>query len=187
MPLKTSGISQTPYTMQCTHPESHLPTDEPQQPTPESTLPNTVPQTKQFNKHGAISLKLLHYRCSCRLNRKTQIAPLARRKQLSHIYCILTTVKMWMFSSKILGICVTIKYQGKNNFPTHPNKRQIFWSKIYPPEKRTQISTYFNHAVDAITSPWDLAGWKGLCQLSILQSTHEDIVLADQGKSKQVP
>lgn len=94
MPLKTSGISQTPYTTQCTHPETHLPTDEPQQPTPESTLPNTVPPTKQLNKQGAISLKLLHYSCSCRLNRKTQIAPLARRKQPSHIYCILTTVKM---------------------------------------------------------------------------------------------
>ena len=25
-----------------------------------------------------------------------------------------------------LGICVTIKYQKKNNFPTHPNKRQLF-------------------------------------------------------------
>ena len=78
MPLKTSGISQTPYTTQCTHPETHLPTDEPQQPTPESTLPNTVPPTKQLNKQGAISLKLLHYSCSCRLKRKTQIAPLAR-------------------------------------------------------------------------------------------------------------
>ena len=70
MPLKTSGISQTPYTTQCTHPETHLPTDEPQQPTPESTLPNTVPPTKQLNKQGAISLKLLHYSCSCRLKKK---------------------------------------------------------------------------------------------------------------------
>jgi hypothetical protein len=126
MPLKTSGISQTPYTTQCTHPETHLPTDEPQQPTPESTLPNTVPPTKQLNKQGVISLMLLHYSCSCRLKRKTQIAPLARRKQPSHIYCSLTRVKMWVFSLKTRNMCHNQISGKKNNFPTHPNKRQFF-------------------------------------------------------------
>ena len=31
--------------------------------------------------------------------------------------------------------------------------------------------------VDAITSPWDLAGWQGLCHLSILRSYDEDKIL----------
>ena len=139
MLLKTSGISQTPYTMQCTHPETHLPTDEPQQPTPESTLPNTVPPTKQLNKQGAISLKLLHYSCSCRLKRKTQIAPLARRKQPSHIYCILTTVKMRMFSSKtrnmrhnqISVIKITSQLtQTKDRFLKLDFRHQIIFSMV---------------------------------------------------------